>query len=324
MHVVVTGGCGFLGSHLCEALLGRGDRVLCVDDYSTGDPQNTAHLSARPGFTLIRADVTAALDIPGPVDAVAHLASPASPPDYHRRPLATLAVGSRGTENALRLAVRHRARFVLASTSEVYGDPLVHPQREDYWGNVNPVGPRSVYDEAKRFAEALSTAYRRSLAANVGILRIFNTYGPRMRPHDGRVVSTFIRQALDGEPLTIYGDGSQTRSFCYVDDLVRGMVAMLDSDLPGPFNLGNPTERTVRQLAELVLEATGSSSGLDFHPLPVDDPARRRPVITRAQHQLGWFPLVTIEEGLRHTVGWFRSRADGTPEGRTARESVGR
>ncbi|WNZ11803.1 UDP-glucuronic acid decarboxylase family protein [Streptomyces sp. 11x1] len=324
MHVVVTGGAGFLGSHLCEALLERGDRVLCVDDYSTGDPQNTAHLGARPGFTLIRADVTAALDIPGPVDAVAHLASPASPPDYHRRPLATLAVGSRGTENALRLAVRHRARFVLASTSEVYGDPLVHPQREDYWGNVNPVGPRSVYDEAKRFAEALSTAYRRSLAANVGILRIFNTYGPRMRPHDGRVVSTFIRQALDGEPLTIYGDGSQTRSFCYVDDLVRGMVAMLDSDLPGPFNLGNPSERTVRQLADLVLEATGSSSGLEFCPLPVDDPARRRPVITRAQHRLGWFPLVPIEEGLRHTVGWFRSRADGTAEGRTAREPVGR
>lgn len=324
MHVVVTGGAGFLGSHLCEALLERGDRVLCVDDYSTGDPQNTAHLGARPGFTLIRADVTDALDIPGPVDAVAHLASPASPPDYHRRPLATLTVGSRGTENALGLAVRHRARFVLASTSEVYGDPLVHPQREDYWGNVNPVGPRSVYDEAKRFAEALSTAYRRSLAANVGILRIFNTYGPRMRPHDGRVVSTFIRQALDGEPLTIYGDGSQTRSFCYVDDLVRGMVAMLDADLPGPFNLGNPSERTVRQLADLVLEATGSSSGLEFRPLPVDDPARRRPVITRAQHRLGWFPLVPIEEGLRHTVEWFRSRADGTAEGRTARQSVGR
>jgi dTDP-glucose 4,6-dehydratase len=322
MHVVVTGGAGFLGSHLCDALLWRGDSVLCVDDLSTADAQNTAHLAAHPDFTFIRADVTAPFDVPGPVDAVAHLASPASPPDYHRRPLATLAVGSRGTENALRLAVSHRARFVLASTSEVYGDPMVHPQREDYWGNVNPVGPRSVYDEAKRFAEALSMAYRRSLAANVGILRIFNTYGPRMRPHDGRVVSTFIRQALDGEPLTLYGDGSQTRSFCYVDDLVRGIVAMLDSDLPGPVNLGNPSERTVRQLAELVLEATGSSSGLDFCPLPVDDPARRRPVITRAQHQLGWFPLVTIEEGLRHTVGWFRARGGGTPAGRRALDSV--
>jgi dTDP-glucose 4,6-dehydratase len=322
MHVVVTGGGGFLGSHLCDALLCRGDHVLCVDDLSTGDPENTAHLAGHPGFTFVQADVTAALEVSGPVDAVAHLASPASPPDYHRRPLATLAVGSRGTENALRLAVARRARFVLASTSEVYGDPVVHPQREDYWGNVNPVGPRSVYDEAKRFAEALSTAYRRSLDANVGILRIFNTYGPRMRPHDGRVVSTFIRQALDGEPLTIYGDGSQTRSFCYVDDLVRGIVAMIDSDLPGPLNLGNPSERTVRELAELVRGATGSESGLEFRPLPVDDPARRRPVITRAQHQLGWFPQVTIEEGLRQTVGWFRSRRGYASAEPTARKPV--
>ena len=322
MHVLVTGGGGFLGSHLCDALLCRGDRVLCVDDFSTGEPENTAHLAGHPGFTFIRADVSAPFDVPGPVDAVAHLASPASPPDYHRRPLETLAVGSRGTENALRLAVSHRARFVLASTSEVYGDPVVHPQQEDYWGNVNPVGPRSVYDEAKRFAEALSMAYRRSLAANVGIVRIFNTYGPRMRPHDGRVVSTFIRQALDGELLTIYGDGRQTRSFCYVDDLVRGIVAMIDSDLAGPFNLGNPSERTVRELAELVRETTGSSSGLEFRPLPVDDPARRRPVITRAQHELGWFPQVTIEEGLRHTVGWFMSRRSPSSAGRTAQESV--
>ncbi|UYQ60139.1 UDP-glucuronic acid decarboxylase family protein [Streptomyces peucetius] len=323
MHVVVTGGGGFLGSHLCDALLRRGDSVLCVDDFSTADPQNTAHLSGHPCFTFVRADVTAAFDVLGPLDAVAHLASPASPPDYHRRPLETLAVGSRGTENALRLAVRHRARFVLASTSEVYGDPVVHPQREDYWGNVNPVGPRSVYDEAKRFAEALSMAYRRSLDANVGILRIFNTYGPRMRPYDGRVVSTFIRQALDGEPLTIYGDGSQTRSFCYVDDLVRGIVAMIDSDLPGPLNLGNPCERTVRELAELVLETTGSASGLEFRPLPVDDPVRRRPVITRAQHQLDWFPHVTMEEGLRNTMEWFRSRRSLSSAGRTAQESVG-
>jgi dTDP-glucose 4,6-dehydratase len=322
MHVLVTGGGGFLGSHLCDALLDRGDRVLCVDDFSTGEPENTAHLDGHPGFSFLRADVSAAFDVPVPVDAVAHLASPASPPDYHRRPLETLAVGSRGTENALRLAVSHRARFVLASTSEVYGDPVVHPQREDYWGNVNPVGPRSVYDEAKRFAEALSMAYRRSLAANVGILRIFNTYGPRMRPYDGRVVSTFIRQALDGELLTIYGDGSQTRSFCYVDDLVRGIVAMIDSDLPGPLNLGNPSERTVRELAELVREATGSASGLEFRPLPVDDPGRRRPVITRAQHELGWFPQVTIEEGLRDTVAWFMSRRSPSSAGRTARATV--
>lgn len=322
MHVVVTGGGGFLGSHLCDVLLSRGDRVVCVDDFSTGAPENTAHLGGNPGFTCVRGDVAAAIDVPGPVDAVAHLASPASPPDYHRRPLATLAVGSRGTENALRLAVRHRARFVLASTSEVYGDPVVHPQREDYWGNVNPVGPRSVYDEAKRFAEALSMAYRRSMDANVGIVRIFNTYGPRMRPHDGRVVSTFIRQALDGEPLTVYGDGTQTRSFCYVDDLVRGIVAMLDSDLPGPVNLGNPHERTVRELAELVRETTGSMSELEFRPLPVDDPARRRPVITRAQHQLGWFPVVTIEEGLRHTVEWFRSRRNRSSANGTAQESM--
>ncbi|MET9394187.1 UDP-glucuronic acid decarboxylase family protein [Streptomyces sp. NPDC006624] len=322
MHVLVTGGGGFLGSHLCDALLARGDRVLCVDDFSTGEPENTEHLRGHPGFTLLRADVCAAFDVPGPVDAVAHLASPASPPDYHRRPLETLAVGSRGTENALGLAVSHRARFVLASTSEVYGDPVVHPQREDYWGNVNPVGPRSVYDEAKRFAEALSTAYRRSMGANVGILRIFNTYGPRMRPHDGRVVSTFIRQALSGEPLTIYGDGSQTRSFCYVDDLVRGIVTMIDSDLPGPVNLGNPSERTVRELAELVRETTRSTSGVEFLPLPVDDPARRCPVITRAQHELGWFPQVSIEEGLRQTVGWFMSRRSPSSAGRIAQEPV--
>lgn len=322
MHVVVTGGAGFLGSHLCDALLHRGDHVKCVDDFSTGEPENTAHLGGHPGFTLIRADVSAGFQVPGPVDAVAHLASPASPPDYHRRPLATLAVGSRGTEHALLVAARHRARFVLASTSEVYGDPVVHPQREDYWGNVNPVGPRSVYDEAKRFAEALSAAYRRSLAANVGILRIFNTYGPRMRPHDGRVVSTFIRQALDGEPLTIYGDGRQTRSFCYVDDLVRGIIAMIDSDLPGPLNLGNPSERTVRELAELVRESTGSASELQFRPLPVDDPARRRPVITRAQHQLGWYPQVTMEEGLSRTVDWFRSRRGRSPADRTPQDPV--
>ena len=308
MRVAVTGGSGFLGSHLCEALLRRGDSVVCLDNFSTGDPRNIEHLLTHPAFEFIRADVTVAVEVPGAVDAVAHLASPASPPDYLRQPLETLAVGSRGTENALRLALRNGARFILASTSEIYGDPLVHPQDEDYWGNVNSVGPRSVYDEAKRFAEAISVAYRRTHGVDVGIARIFNTYGPRMRPHDGRVVSSFITQALTGEPLTIYGDGKQTRSFCYVDDLVRGLVALIDSAEPGPFNLGNPVERTVTELAERVLELTGSPSQIQYHPLPVDDPCRRRPVITRARDTLGWAPEVDIDEGLRRTADWFASR----------------
>ncbi|MEU5453844.1 UDP-glucuronic acid decarboxylase family protein [Streptomyces globisporus] len=306
MKVLVTGGSGFVGSHLCEALLLRGDSVWCLDNFCTGEPENTAHLSADPRFRLLRADVTSALDIPGPVDVVAHLASPASPPDYHRLPLETLSAGGRGTENALRLAQRRGARFVLASTSEVYGDPETHPQPESYWGNVNPVGPRSVYDEAKRYAEAMAMAYRRSLGVDVGIVRIFNTYGPRMRPYDGRVVSTFVREALAGSPLTVYGDGSQTRSFCYVDDLVRGITAMIDHPgLSGPVNLGNPAERTVRELADLVLAITGSRSGIEYRPLPVDDPTRRRPVITRAREQLGWEPLVPVDDGLRRTAHWF-------------------
>ncbi|MGW7077922.1 UDP-glucuronic acid decarboxylase family protein [Streptomyces sp. NPDC054871] len=309
MRVVVTGGGGFVGSHLCEALLHRGDTVYCLDNFCTGEPENVAHLRGAPRFRLVRADVTTPFDVPGPVDAVAHLASPASPPDYHRLAVETLAVGSRGTENALRLAQRHGARFLLTSTSEVYGDPEVHPQPEEYWGHVNPIGPRSVYDEAKRFAEALSMAYRRGHGVDVGIVRIFNTYGPRMRPHDGRVVSTFVRQALAGRPLTLYGDGSQTRSFCYVDDLVRGLLAMLDSDRGGPVNLGNPSERTVRELAELVLRITGSPSRIVYRPLPVDDPARRRPVINRAVEQLGWMPRVPLDEGLRHTVAWFAAQS---------------
>jgi nucleoside-diphosphate-sugar epimerase len=308
VRVVVSGGAGFLGSHLCEALLDRGDHVVCLDDLSTASLENLAHLLDRQTLEVVQTDVSDEVDVAGPVDVVAHLASPASPPDYHRLPLETLAVGSRGTENMLRLAHRYRARFVLASTSEVYGDPLVHPQTEDYWGNVNPVGPRSVYDEAKRFAEALSMAYRRSLGVNVGLMRIFNTYGPRMRPQDGRVVSSFITQALNGQPLTIYGDGSQTRSFCYVDDLIRGIVAMLDCDEPGPVNLGNPIEHTVAELAELVLRITGSLSTLEHHLLPIDDPTRRLPSIVRAQERLGWRPEVPIEEGLRRTVKWFRSR----------------
>ncbi|MEU6281675.1 UDP-glucuronic acid decarboxylase family protein [Streptomyces sp. NPDC047028] len=311
MRVAVTGGGGFLGSHLCETLLRRGDEVVCLDDFSTGDPANIAAFLQNPAFELVRGDVSRSVDARGTVDAVAHLASPASPPDYLSRALETLAVGSRGTENALRLAARHDARFVLASTSEVYGDPEVHPQEESYWGHVNPVGPRSVYDEAKRFAEALTRAHRTHRGTNTGIVRIFNTYGPRMRPHDGRVVSSFVVQALAGEPLTVYGDGKQTRSFCYVDDLVRGIVAMLDCDEPGPVNLGNPVELTMLELAELVLGLTGSSAEIQFHPLPVDDPARRRPAIARAAERLGWAPEVGIDEGLRRTVRWFAERPDG-------------
>lgn len=307
MRVLVTGGAGFLGSHLCDSLITRGDYVVCVDDLSSGSEANIAHLLPSPAFEFHRADVSAGLDVDGKVDAVAHLASPASPPEYLRRPLETLAVGSRGTENALRLAHRHGARFVLASTSEVYGDPTEHPQREEYWGNVNPIGPRSVYDEAKRFAEALTMAYRRTLDVNTGVVRIFNTYGPRMRPHDGRVVTSFITQALNGDPLTIYGDGNQTRSFCYVDDLIRGIVAMIDATEAGPVNLGNPNERTVTELAKLILEITGSTSPIEYHPLPTDDPTRRRPEITKAHRALGWSLRVDAEEGLRRTVEWFRA-----------------
>ncbi|MEU9602407.1 UDP-glucuronic acid decarboxylase family protein [Streptomyces sp. NPDC048109] len=308
MRVLVTGGSGFVGSHLCEALLRRGDTVWCLDNHCTGDPANVSHLAGRPRFRLVHVDVTLPLRLPDRVDAVAHLASPASPPDYTRLGLETLAAGSHGTENALRLARRDGARFVLASTSEVYGDPAVHPQPEEYWGNVNPVGPRSVYDEAKRYAEALTTAYRTAHGVDTGIVRIFNTYGPRMRPHDGRVVSTFIRQALAGSPLTVYGDGGQTRSFCYVDDLVRALVAMLDTPHRGPVNLGNPTECTVGELAALVLALTGSPSRVEHRPLPADDPTRRRPDIGRARALLSWEPEVPLETGLRRTVTWFTGR----------------
>lgn len=307
MRALVTGGAGFLGSHLCESLLRRGDSVVCVDDLSTGRRDNIAKFSDHPEFTYLQTDVSSSLRLGGPVDVVAHLASPASPPDYHRLPLETLAVGSRGTENALKLAEKKSARFVLASTSEVYGDPAVHPQAESYWGNVSSVGPRSVYDEAKRFAEALSMAYARSRGVNAGIVRIFNTFGPRMRAEDGRVVSSFIAQALNGDPLTVYGDGQQTRSFCFVDDLVRGIVAMIDSQESGPINLGNPVERTVQELAEMVLEITGSSSEIEFYRRPVDDPARRRPDISLAASVLGWQPRVSTEEGLERTIAYFRS-----------------
>jgi len=318
MRVAVTGGAGFLGSHLCDALIARGDSVVCVDNLSTGQESNIEHLLPHPAFEFVLADVTVELPVSGQVDAVAHLASPASPPDYHRMPLETLAVGSHGTEHALALARRAGARFVLASTSEVYGDPLIHPQTEDYWGNVNPIGPRSIYDEAKRYAEAVTSAYRRYFEVNTGIIRIFNTYGPRMRPHDGRVVTSFIAQALNGDPLTIYGDGSQTRSFCYVDDLIRGIVAMIDSTEQGPVNLGNPHERTMLELAALVLELTGADSEVEFHPLPVDDPTRRRPVIVRAQEALGWQPVVSVEEGLTRTVRYFRDRPEQVAAARAA------
>lgn len=308
MHVLVTGGAGFLGSHLSDRLIADGHRVTAVDNFSTGRPANIAHLLGHPAYAFVRADVTTPWVVEGKIDAVAHLASPASPPDYHRMPLQTLAVGSRGTENALQLAHEHSARFVLASTSEIYGDPLVHPQVEDYFGNVNPVGPRSVYDEAKRYAEAVTSAYRRTYDVDAGIVRIFNTYGPRMRPQDGRVVSSFITQALLGEPLTIYGSGEQTRSFCYVDDLVGGLAAMLTCDEAGPVNIGNPDERTVNELAELVLELTASDSGIERYPLPVDDPTRRQPDISVAKSVLGWKPEVDVRIGLRATIDDFALR----------------
>jgi dTDP-glucose 4,6-dehydratase len=308
-RIVVTGGAGFLGSHLCEALVARGDRVVAVDDLSTGVLANVAGLEADRSFELVVADASAGLPVEGPVDAVMHFASPASPPDYLGRPRETLAVGSEGTRHALELAARHRARFVLASTSEVYGDPTVHPQPETYWGNVNPVGPRSVYDEAKRFAEALTMAWHRADGVDVGIVRIFNTYGPRLRPGDGRVVSNFLVQAIEGRPLTVYGDGSQTRSLCYVDDEVAGILALFDSGLTGPVNIGNPAELSVLDLAHAVLELTGSSSSITFEPLPTDDPTRRRPDISLARRALGWEPKVTLEEGLRRTAEYFMADA---------------
>ena len=304
-RAVVTGAAGLLGSHLCRRLLSEGAEVVGVDDLSTSDGSNLADLGDDPRFGFVRADVSAGVPVEGPADLVAHLASPASPPDYLRLPLETLRVGSAGTWHALDLAERWGARFVLASTSEVYGDPLCHPQTESYWGNVNPVGPRSVYDEAKRFAEALTAAHRRERSTDTAIVRIFNTYGPGLRPGDGRVVSNFLVAALRGEPLTIYGTGEQTRSPCYVDDLVAGILAVARSTLPGPVNLGNPAELTVLELSDLVLEVTASSSPVEHRPLPVDDPTRRRPDITLATTELGWAPLVPVREGLGRTARWM-------------------
>jgi nucleoside-diphosphate-sugar epimerase len=307
-RVVVTGGAGFLGSHLCRALLDRDDQVVAIDNLLTGRVANIEGLFARPGFTFVEHDVSTYLWVPGEVDAIMHLASPASPSDFERMPIQILKVGSLGTHNGLGLAKAKGARFFLASTSEVYGDPEVHPQPESYWGHVNPIGPRGVYDEAKRFAEAMTMAYHRYHDLDVRIVRIFNTYGTFMRPDDGRAISNFLVQALEGKPVTVYGDGMQTRSFCYVDDEIRGFLALLDGDVVGPVNIGNPNEHTILELAQLAIEVTGSSSEIVFEPLPVDDPAQRQPDITIAREQLGWEPTVGLREGLAQTAAYFRDR----------------
>jgi dTDP-glucose 4,6-dehydratase len=306
-RIVVAGGAGFIASHVCDRLIERGDEVIAVDNLLTGSRQNLSDLIGREAFTFIDQDVCEPLAIEGPVDAVLDLASPASPKDFFTVPLEILAVGSLGARQLLELARAKGARFLITSTSEVYGDPLVHPQVESYWGNVNPIGPRSCYDESKRFAEALTMAYHRYRGVDVRIARVFNTYGPRMKPGDGRVVSNFLVQALTGAPITIYGDGSQTRSFCYVDDEVDGILALLDGPIIGPVNIGNPGEFTVLELAELVVELTSSSSAIVHEPLPVDDPTRRRPDITLARDALGWEPRIELREGLERTAAWLET-----------------
>lgn len=306
-RALITGGAGFLGSHLCELFLERGHEVICMDNFITGAPHNIKHLFGRDGFSFIKHDVTTYVYVDGPLDYVLHFASPASPIDYLEKPIQTLKVGSLGTHKTLGLAKDKGARYLIASTSEVYGDPLVHPQKEDYWGNVNPVGPRGVYDEAKRFAEAMTMAYHRFHGVETRIVRIFNTYGERMRVKDGRVVPAFISQALRGEPLTVFGDGSQTRSFCYVSDLVEGIYRLLMSDESNPVNIGNPNEMTVLQFAEEIKRLTGSTSPIEHRPLPEDDPKIRRPDITKARKLLGWEPHVPLDEGLKRTIQYFRS-----------------
>jgi dTDP-glucose 4,6-dehydratase len=298
---LVTGGCGFLGSHLCEELLQRGNRVICVDNLETGSLANIEHLRSDE-FRHLSVDIIEPYYVDEPIDFVYHLASPASPIDYLRLPLHTLKVGSYGTHHTLGLAKAHRARFLTASTSEVYGDPQVHPQPESYWGHVNPIGPRGVYDEAKRYAEALTMAYHRQQGVDTAIIRIFNTYGPRMRPHDGRAIPTFLRQALQDRPITVFGDGSQTRSFCYVDDLIRGMIALAESGYHNPVNIGNPNEFTLLQLAETVIEVTGSGSQIVYEALPTDDPQVRQPDISLATEILGWGPEIQLKEGLTRTI----------------------
>ncbi len=299
---IVTGGAGFLGSHLCDFLLDRGHRVICIDNLETGSLRNIQHLDDDARFSFRMLDITEHYEIDEPVDFVFHMASPASPIDYARLPLHTLKVGAYGTHNSLGLAKVKRARFLLASTSEVYGDPMVHPQPETYWGNVNPIGPRGVYDEAKRYAEALTMAYQRQQGVNTCIARIFNTYGPRMRPNDGRAVPTFLKQALTDRSVTVFGDGSQTRSFCFVDDLIRGLVSLAESDVHEPVNIGNPDEMSLLEMAELVVELTGARSEVVFEALPVDDPQVRQPDITRAQSLLGWSPEVDLRDGLSRTI----------------------
>ncbi len=313
MRIVITGGAGFLGSHLCDYLLQLGHEVICLDNLLTGSMDNIAHLLGNDRFRFYKHDVTEYIFLGGPIDAVMHFASPASPRDYLELPIQTLKVGALGTHKTLGLAKAKHARFLLASTSETYGDPLINPQPESYWGNVNPIGLRGVYDEAKRFAEAMSMAYHRTHGVDTRIARIFNTYGPRMRPHDGRVVSNFIVQALEGKPVTIYGKGEQTRSFCFVDDEIRGLVRLLlapdAGDIHEPVNIGNPEELTILEIARKVIDLTSASSPLVYEPLPADDPKVRRPDITRAQELLDWRPVVPLEEGLRRTIAYFRSRA---------------
>ncbi len=322
-RALVAGGAGFIGSALCERLLLDGYEVICLDNYSTGSPGNVEHLSQFGGFTYLQGDVTDRFAVPGPIDVVLHLASPASPHDYARLPVETLKAGSVGTLNCLELACEKQARFVLGSTSEIYGDPYIHPQPESYWGNVNPVGPRSMYDEAKRFAEALTTSYRARHTANTGIARIFNCYGPRMRPNDGRAIPTFIWQALRGEPLTVAGSGSQTRSVCYVDDLVEGFIRLIESDFPGPVNLGNPEEISMLELAKRVRAAVGSNSHIEFISLPPDDPKMRCPDISLARETLGWEPVTNLDDGLIPTISWFRELVDGDAQFAEAERRIG-
>ncbi len=308
MRILITGGAGFIGSHLTDRLLGEGHEVVAMDNLLTGDLANIAHHRSNPRFEFLHHNVSTHIHVAGPLDWVLHFASPASPIDYLQLPIQTLKVGALGTHNALGLAKAKNAKFMIASTSEVYGDPLVHPQTEEYWGNVNPIGPRGVYDEAKRYAEAITMAYHRVHRVDARILRIFNTYGPRNRINDGRVVPTFINQAINGEPLTVFGEGQQTRSFQYVDDLVEGVRRLMEAAVNRPVNIGNPTELTILEFAKLILRLTGSQSRIEYRPLPEDDPKNRRPDISRAKELLGWEPRVPVEEGLQRTIEWYRAK----------------